>query len=121
MTGYRATQLQRTIPLPILQMKADVLCQSGPGDRTPAWLVIPKSLVGRAPAMVCLHGTSGGRGRTAGVGADYPRYTLELAERGCVTVAPDYTLPGDNQTDPEAYRFVDTAMGFTPANSDAQN
>jgi hypothetical protein len=53
MTGYRATQLQRTIPLPILQMKADVLCQSGPGDRTPAWLVIPKSLVGRAPAMVC--------------------------------------------------------------------
>lgn len=64
--------------------------------------------------MVCLHGTSGGRGRTAGVGADYPRYTLELAERSYVKIAPDYTLIGDNQTDPEAYRFVDTAMGFTP-------
>jgi hypothetical protein len=55
------------------------------------------------------------------VGADYPRYTLEIAERGYVTVASDYTPLGDNQTDPEAYRFVDTAMGFTPANSDAQN
>jgi hypothetical protein len=91
-------------------IRKKIMYQSGPGDRTPAWLVIPKSLIGRAPAMVCLHGTSGGRGRTAGVGADYPRYTLELAERGYVTIAPDYTLLGDNQTDPEAAGYVSGSM-----------
>ena len=83
-------------------IRKKITYQSGPGDRIPAWLLIPKAISGQAPAMLCLHGTSGGRGRTAGVGADYPRYTLELAERGYVTIAPDYTLLGDNQTDPES-------------------
>jgi dienelactone hydrolase len=63
--------------------------------------------------MLCLHGTSGPRGRTAGLGADYPRYTLELAERGYVTIAPDYTLLGENQTDPAAVGFASgTMMGI---------
>ncbi|MCX7887794.1 MAG: acetylxylan esterase, partial [Verrucomicrobiae bacterium] len=70
--------------------------------RVPAYLLIPHELKGRAPAMLCLHGTSGPRGRIAGIGPDYPRYALELAERGYVTIAPDYTLLGDNQTDPTA-------------------
>ncbi len=87
--------------------------QLGKGARIPAWLLVPKNVSGRVPAMLCLHGTSGGRGRTAGVGADYPRYTLELAERGYVTIAPDYTLLGDNQTDPESLGYVSgTMMGI---------
>ncbi|GEM_PF-443284 len=84
--------------------------QAGPGDPIPAYLLIPHGLRGPAPAVVCLHGTSGSRGRTAGVGADYARYTLELAERGYVTIAPDYTLLGDNQTDPESLGYTSGTM-----------
>jgi dienelactone hydrolase len=83
---------------------------AGPGDRIPAYLLIPHDLRGPAPAVVCLHGTSGSRGRTAGVGPDYARYTLELAERGYVTIAPDYTLLGDNQTDPESLGYTSGTM-----------
>lgn len=81
--------------------------------RVPAYLLIPHGLKGRAPAMLCLHGTSGSRGRTAGLGDDYPRYTLELAERGYVTIAPDYTLLGENQIDPTTVGFASgTMMGI---------
>lgn len=81
--------------------------------RVPAYLLVPRNLRGSAPAMLCLHGTSGGRGRTAGLGADYPRYTLELAERGYVTIAPDYTLLGDNRVDPASVGFASgTMMGI---------
>ena len=80
------------------------------GDRVPAFLLIPHRLRGPAPAMLCLHGTEGSRGRTAGLGPDYPRYTLELAERGYVTIAPDYPLLGENQTDPAALGYVSGTM-----------
>ncbi len=83
---------------------------ASPGDRVPAYLLIPHGLQQPAPAMICLHGTSGPRGRTAGLGADYPRYTLELAERGYVTIAPDYTLLGDNQTDPDSLGYASGTM-----------
>lgn len=81
-----------------------------PGDRIPAYLLIPNDLKGRAPAMVCLHGTGGPKGRTAGLGEDYPRYTLELAERGYVTIAPDYVLLGENQSDPATFGYVSGSM-----------
>jgi hypothetical protein len=87
-----------------------ILYTAGAGDRVPAYLLIPQALQGRAPAILCLHGTSGPRGRTAGLGADYPRYTLELAERGYVTIAPDYTLLGENQTDPASLGYVSGTM-----------
>ncbi|MGV3486155.1 MAG: alpha/beta hydrolase [Planctomycetaceae bacterium] len=87
-----------------------ILYQSGPGDRIPAYLLIPKNLTSRAPAMLCLHGTGGSRGRTAGLGDDYPRYALELAQRGYVTIAPDYTLLGENQTDPATLGFASGTM-----------
>ncbi|MFO1065456.1 MAG: dienelactone hydrolase family protein [Pirellulales bacterium] len=84
---------------------------AGPGDRIPAYLLIPKNKAPKScPAMLCLHGTSGPRGRTAGLGADYARYALELAERGYVTIAPDYTLLGDNQTDPESLGYASGTM-----------
>lgn len=96
--------------LPTLVRKK-IVYRAGPGDDIPAYLLIPKNLKARsAPAMLCLHGTSGPRGRTAGLGADYPRYTLEMAERGYVTIAPDYTLLGDNQTDPESLGYVSGTM-----------
>jgi dipeptidyl aminopeptidase/acylaminoacyl peptidase len=57
------------------------------GDRVPAYLVIPHGIKRPRPAVLCLHGTGGPKGRTAGLGPDYPRYALELAERGYVTIA----------------------------------
>lgn len=41
---------------------------SSKGDRVPAYLLIPHGIRKPRPAMLCLHGTSGPRGRTAGVG-----------------------------------------------------
>jgi acetyl esterase/lipase len=102
-------QIVETEKLPKLT-RQKMLYTAGVGDRVPAYLLIPQGLQGRAPAMLCLHGTSGPRGRTAGLGADYPRYTLELAERGYVTIAPDYTLLGENQTDPAALGYVSGTM-----------
>lgn len=102
-------QTVATEKLPTLT-RQKILYTAGPGDRVPAYLLIPHGLQGRTPAMLCLHGTSGPRGRTAGLGPDYPRYTLELAERGYVTIAPDYVLLGENQTDPAALGYASGTM-----------
>lgn len=102
-------QVLQTEKLPKVT-RQKILYTAGAGDRVPAYLLIPQGLQSRAPAMLCLHGTSGPRGRTAGLGADYPRYTLELAERGYVTIAPDYPLLGENQTDPAALGYVSGTM-----------
>jgi dienelactone hydrolase len=102
-------QILQTETLPTLT-RQKILYTASPGDRVPAYLLIPRGLRGKAPAMLCLHGTGGSRGRTAGLGPDYPRYTLELAERGYVTIAPDYTLLGENQTDPAALGYVSGTM-----------
>ncbi len=83
---------------------------SSKGDRVPAYLLIPHNIKKPRPAMLCLHGTSGPKGRTAGVGKPYPSYTLELAQRGYVTIAPDYTLLGENQTDPSTVGYVSGTM-----------
>ena len=73
-------------------------------DRVPAYLFVPKDLKGKAPAMLCLHQTTGiGKGEPAGLGGDPNlHYALELAERGYVTLAPDYPNFGDYKLD--AYR-----------------
>lgn len=66
-------------------------------DRLPALLLVPKSLKGKAPAMLCLHPTSDlGKAIVCGRGAKPNRnYGQELAERGYVVLAPDYPGFGD--------------------------
>jgi len=91
-------------------IRKKITYHAGPFDRIPAYLLIPRDSPTPAPAVICLHGTSGSRGRTAGVGAEYASYTLELAERGYVTIAPDYTLLGDNQTEPAAVGYSSGTM-----------
>ncbi len=68
-----------------------------PGDRVPAWLLIPKALEGKAAAMLCLHQTTGiGKGEPAGLGGLVNlHYAHELAERGFVCLVPDYPSFGD--------------------------
>ncbi len=62
------------------------------GDRTPAYLLRPKKLAGQVPGILCLHQTTPlGAAEPAGLGGnpDY-HYAEELAERGYVTLAPNY-------------------------------
>ena len=66
-------------------------------DHLPAYMLIPKGLTDKAPAMLCLHPTSPhGKGMVVGLG-DKPHrnYAEELAQRGYVTLAPDYPGFGD--------------------------
>lgn len=77
---------------------------SEPGDRVPAYLLVPRSPGGRRPAVLCLHQTTPhGKAEPAGV-AGHPdlRYAEALAERGFVTLAPDAPGYGSNATDPYA-------------------
>lgn len=80
-----------------------------PGDRVPAYLLLPERRRGdRAPALLCPHQTTAiGKGEPAGVGGDADlHYALELAQRGYVTLAPDYPGFGENRTDPYALGYA---------------
>ncbi|MDX1966125.1 MAG: FG-GAP-like repeat-containing protein [Planctomycetaceae bacterium] len=73
---------------------------SEPGDRVPAWLLLPKSLGDApqsAPAMLCLHQTTGiGKDEPAGLeGLPNLHYAHELAQRGYVCIVPDYPSFGE--------------------------
>jgi hypothetical protein len=79
---------------------------SEPGSRVPAYLLIPKKLLrgkgGRAPAVLCLHATDNavGNGSVVGLGSKPNRGDAsELAERGYVTLAPNYPLLAKYQPD----------------------
>lgn len=83
-----------------------------PGDRVPAYLLLPRDLVGKAAAVLCLHQTTAmGKGEPAGVGGKPSlQYALELAERGYVTLAPDYPNFGDHRFDPYAHGYASGSM-----------
>jgi neutral ceramidase len=75
--------------------------QSEPGDRVTAYLFIPPGAGHKLPAVLCLHQTSNlGKAEPAGLG-DRPnmQYALHLAQRGYVTLAPDYPSFGEHAWD----------------------
>jgi acetyl esterase/lipase len=67
------------------------------GDRVPAYLLVPLEQRGKLPAVLCLHQTvKVGKDEPAGLGANESlRYAAHLAERGYVTLAPDYPSFGE--------------------------
>jgi hypothetical protein len=79
--------------------------QSEPGSRVPAYLCIPKAVLDgktKAPAVLCLHPTDNavGHGVVVGLGGKGNRqYATELADRGYVTLAPNYPLLAKYQPD----------------------
>ncbi|NOX53418.1 MAG: alpha/beta fold hydrolase [Planctomycetes bacterium] len=77
-----------------------------PGDRVPAWLLIPKNLKKPAPAMLCLHPTYRlAKDEVAGRGGRPTRqYGHELAARGYVCLVPDYPSFGEYSYDFRAHR-----------------
>ena len=79
---------------------------SEPGSRVPAYLCIPKAVLEargkRAAGVLCLHGTDNvvGHGVVVGLGGKPNRqYASELAERGYVTLSPNYPLLAKYQPD----------------------
>jgi dienelactone hydrolase len=86
-----------------------------PADRLNAWLLIPKRTEGRVPAVLCLHQTTDiGKDEPAGLGGNGDlQYARELAERGFVTLAPDYWTFGDyrrSSYDPYTNGYVSGTM-----------
>ncbi|MDW8364415.1 MAG: alpha/beta fold hydrolase [Abditibacteriales bacterium] len=81
-------------------------------DRVFAYLLIPHNLQGKSPAMLCLHQTTAiGKAEPAGVGGSPNlHYAAHLAERGYVTLAPDYPNYGDYKFDPYAHGYVSATM-----------
>ena len=81
-------------------------------DRVPAYLFLPLGASARAPAMLCLHQTTAiGKSEPAGLGGlDNLHYARELAERGYVTLAPDYPNFGDYRCDPYAMGYASATM-----------
>ena len=82
------------------------------GDRVPAYLFLPKGHPGPRPAVLCLHQTTQiGKGEPAGIGGlENLHYAQELAERGFVTLAPDYPNFGDYVFDPYAHGYISATM-----------
>ena len=65
--------------------------------RVAAWLLEPVQSAHRLPAVLCLHPTSRlGKDQPAGLGGKTSRqYALQLAQRGFITLAPDYPSMGE--------------------------
>ncbi|MCK5803302.1 MAG: prolyl oligopeptidase family serine peptidase [Lentisphaeria bacterium] len=74
--------------------------ETEPGDRCPAWLLVPKgvSAASPAPAVLCLHGTTAdAKDACLGIGG-HPGgangIAVHLARRGFVTLSPDHFCAG---------------------------
>jgi acetyl esterase/lipase len=88
-------------------------CTDRPNRRVTGWLLLPNGERStRRPAMLCLHQTTPS-GKDSPVGlADRPtlHYARELAERGFVTLSPDYPSLGEHEHDFEADEYASGSM-----------
>ncbi len=109
-TALKTEEVERA-DLPNLR-RTKITFDGGQGDRVPAYLLVPDNLSNPAPAVLCLHQTARvGKGEPAGLGSNANlHYAQELAERGYVTIAPDYPNFGDYQFDPFQHGFVSATM-----------
>ena len=80
------------------------------GDRVSAYLLIPHQRKGKVPGILCPHQTTRlGKAEPAGMGPQPNKHIARhLAERGYVTLAPDY--PGFGEYKIDVYR-----MGYASA------
>ncbi|MBM4067823.1 MAG: alpha/beta fold hydrolase [Planctomycetes bacterium] len=82
-------------------------------DRVPAYLFLPRGEKKQRPAVLCLHPTERKLGKkvAAGLGPKADRgYALHLAERGYVTLAPDYPNMGGYGYDAYKHGYASTTM-----------
>jgi len=87
---------------------------SEPGDRVPAWLLIPRaaSKTAKRGAVLALHQTTAiGKDEPAGLGGlPNLHYGQELASRGYVVLCPDYSRFGERKVDPYAMGYASASM-----------
>lgn len=92
--------------------------QSEPNDRVNAYLFLPAdgpaagrsaAAPARRPAILCLHQTTNiGKQEPSGLGGNPNlHYALHLAQRGYITLAPDYPSFGEHKFD-----FADKQFGY---------
>lgn len=89
--------------------------RSEPGNRVPAYLLIPKSALtdgARAPGVLCLHQTHElGPKLVVGLGnSPDDEYAVELAQRGYVCLAPTYPLLANYHPDLHRLGYVSGTM-----------
>jgi dienelactone hydrolase len=84
--------------------------QTEPDDRVSAYLFLPAGEARKRPAILCLHQTTNiGKEEPSGLGGNPNlHYALHLAQRGYVTLAPDYPSFGEHKFD-----FADEKFGYT--------
>jgi len=82
------------------------------GDAVPAYLLIPHQRKKRSAAVLCLHQTvKTGKEEPVGMGGKPNlHYAQELAERGYITLAPDYPNFGDYRIDVYAKGYASATM-----------
>jgi dienelactone hydrolase len=106
-------QIEATEELPRVRRQR-ISFRSAGEDRVPAFLLTPRDLPPgmKVPGILCLHQTTAiGKEEPAGLGGKPNlHYALELAERGYVTLAPDYPNFGDYKFDPYAHGFSSATM-----------
>jgi dienelactone hydrolase len=80
-------------------------------ERIRAFLFLPKAATAQ-PAVMCLHQTIAiGKGEPAGLGGSPElHYAKHLAERGFVTLAPDYPSFGEHSYDFEDKSYISGTM-----------
>lgn len=88
---------------PYVRRKVSLVVQ--PGDRMPAYLLIPKGRKGRGPAILCFYGTTSGAGKETTVGSSGGKpgtppernraFAVDMAEAGFVAFAADYLRDGE--------------------------
>jgi hypothetical protein len=86
-------------------VRRKVSIQVEPGDRMPAYVLVPKGIKGRAPAVICFYGTTSGAGKETTVGLSGPKpgtppaknraFAVDFAEAGFVAFAADYLRDGE--------------------------
>lgn len=93
-------------------LRRKISYQSSPGERVPAYLLVPLERKGKAPAVLCLHQTVQiGKDEPVGLGGSANlHYAQELAERGYVVLAPDYPTLGEYQFDAYAHGYASASM-----------
>ena len=82
-------------------------------DRLPAYLFIPTNLDKKVPAVLCLHPTSRPHGKKIAAGLEGKsdrHYAKHLAERGYVTLAPDYPNMGGYKYDAYKNGYASATM-----------
>jgi acetyl esterase/lipase len=83
------------------------------GERVRAFLLVPHGIKGKRAAVLCLHQTNGKLGADSPAGLGGPvdlHYAVHLAERGYVTLAPDYPSFGEYDFDFAKSPFASGSM-----------